>query len=155
MPGSVDSAEGRPQPVLLPGTCRGSTRVFTLKDGWVWIFCVVEHWNAECLGWQVCKEGHRFNALQPVSMAIQEAFGAVGPDVARGVSLRMDHVVGDGARQMDRLHRGVFVGKDGLFAQRTEITQLQHRFFKALDVPPPPRFLAITPSDQRAAEEAG
>lgn len=67
------------------------TRVFTLKDGWVWIFCVVEHWNAECLGWHVCKEGHRFNALQPVSMAIQEAFGAVGHDVARGVSLRMDH----------------------------------------------------------------
>lgn len=66
-------------------------RVFTLKDGWVWIFAVVEHWNAECLGWHVCKEGHRFNALQPVSMAIQEAFGAVHRDVARGVALRMDH----------------------------------------------------------------
>ncbi len=66
-------------------------RVFTLKDGWVWVFAVIEHWNAECLGWHVCKEGHRFNALQPVSMAIQEAFGAVHRDVARGVALRMDH----------------------------------------------------------------
>lgn len=66
-------------------------RVFTVKDGWVWIFAVVEHWNAECLGWHVCKEGHRFNALQPVSMAIQEAFGAVFRDAARGVALRMDH----------------------------------------------------------------
>ena len=27
-------------------------RVFTLDDGWVWIFAAVEHWNAECVGWQ-------------------------------------------------------------------------------------------------------
>ncbi len=56
-------------------------------------------------------------------------------------------------QEMDRLHRGVFVGKDGLLAQRTEITQLQHQFFKAVGVTPPPRFLEITTSDQRAAEE--
>ena len=67
------------------------TRVFTVKDGWVWIFAVVEHWNAECLGWHVCKVGHRFNALQPVGMAVKEVFGAVGRDMARGVALRMDH----------------------------------------------------------------
>ena len=67
------------------------TRVFTVKDGWIWIFAVVEHWNAECLGWHVCKVGHRFNALQPVGMAVKEVFGAVGRDMARGVALRMDH----------------------------------------------------------------
>ena len=26
-------------------------RVFTLDDGWGWIFTAVEHWNAECVGW--------------------------------------------------------------------------------------------------------
>ena len=26
-------------------------RVFTLDDGWGWIFAAVEHWNAECVGW--------------------------------------------------------------------------------------------------------
>lgn len=56
-------------------------------------------------------------------------------------------------QEMDRLHRGVFKGKDGLFAQRTEITQLQHQFFKAVGVTPPPRFLEILPSDQRTAGE--
>ncbi len=56
-------------------------------------------------------------------------------------------------QEMDRLHRGVFKGKDGLVAQRTEVTQLQHQFFKAVGVTPPPRFLEIRPSDQRAAEE--
>ena len=57
--------------------------------------------------------------------------------------------------EMDRLHRGVFAGKDGLLAQRTEVTQLQHQFFKAVGVTPPPRFLEITPSDQRAVENTG
>ena len=32
-------------------------RVFTRDDGWVWIFAAVEHWNAECVGWHVCKVG--------------------------------------------------------------------------------------------------
>ena len=38
-------------------------RVFTLDDGWVWIFAAVEHWNAECVGWHVCKIGSRFAHL--------------------------------------------------------------------------------------------
>ena len=67
------------------------TKVFTVNDGWVWVFCVIEHWNAECLGWHVCKVGDRFNALQPVGMAVKEVFGAVCRDIARGVALRMDH----------------------------------------------------------------
>jgi len=67
------------------------TRVFTVDDGWVWVFAVVERWNAECLGWHVCKVGERFNALQPVGMAIKDVFGAVCRDIARGVALRMDH----------------------------------------------------------------
>ena len=35
-------------------------RVFTVDDGWGWIFTAVEHWNAECVGWHVCKRGDRF-----------------------------------------------------------------------------------------------
>ena len=30
-------------------------RVFTADDGWVWTFAAVDHWNAECVGWHVCK----------------------------------------------------------------------------------------------------
>ena len=37
-------------------------RVFTVDDGWGWIFTAVEHWNAECVGWHVCKRGDRFAA---------------------------------------------------------------------------------------------
>ncbi len=67
------------------------TKVFTLEDGYVWIFSVVDHWNAECLGWNVCKIGNRYQAAQPVGMAIQKVFESACKDVARGIALRMDH----------------------------------------------------------------
>jgi putative transposase len=76
-------------PNLMWGT--DGTRVFTLDDGWVWIFTAVEHWNAECVGWHVCKRGDRYAALQPISMALNGLYGSVQADVARGLALRMDH----------------------------------------------------------------
>ena len=66
-------------------------KVFTLDDGWGWAFGCVEHWNAECMGWHVCKKGNRFAALEPVSMALAREFGKAEPGIARGMSLRMDN----------------------------------------------------------------
>ena len=45
-------------------------RVFTLDDGWGWIFTAVEHWTAECVGWHVCKVGSRFAALEPIAQGL-------------------------------------------------------------------------------------
>jgi len=67
------------------------TRIFTLEEGWCWLFTAVEHWNAECVGWHVTKNGDRFAALQPLSMGIKARFGSVGAAAARGLVLRMDH----------------------------------------------------------------
>ena len=66
-------------------------RVFTLDDGWVWIFAAVEHWNAECVGWHVCKVGSRFAALDPIAQGLRRFYGSLDADVARGLALRMDH----------------------------------------------------------------
>ena len=66
-------------------------RVFTAHDGWVWTFAAVDHWNAECVGWHVCKVGNRFAALEPVAQGLRRYFGSVEADVARGLALRMDH----------------------------------------------------------------
>ena len=44
-------------PNLMWGT--DGVRVFTVDDGWGWIFTAVEHWNAECAGWHVCKRSDR------------------------------------------------------------------------------------------------
>ncbi len=78
---------------LAPNVMWGTdgAKVFTVDDGWVWVFSAVEHWNAECVGWHVCKVGSRFAALEPISQGIQRIYGSVDAEVARGLSLRMDH----------------------------------------------------------------
>ena len=76
-------------PNVLWGT--DGARVFTVEDDWVWLFAAVEHWNAECVGVHVCKKGDRFAALQPIAMGLTKIYGSVDTDVARGLSLRMDH----------------------------------------------------------------
>ena len=62
--GAAKTHDGRvitQAPNVMWGT--DGVRVFTLDDGWGWIFAAVEHWNAECVGWHVCKAGSRFAAL--------------------------------------------------------------------------------------------
>ena len=54
-------------------------RVFTLDDGWVWIFAAVEHWNAECVGWHVCKIGSRFAALEPIAQGLGASMTPLQP----------------------------------------------------------------------------
>ena len=76
-------------PNLMWGT--DGARVFTVEEGWGWIFVAVEHWNAECLGWHVCKQGTRFAALEPISQGLMSTLGSVVADAGRGLSLRMDH----------------------------------------------------------------
>ena len=70
---------------------RDGVRVFTLDDGWGWIFAAVEHWNAECVGCHVCKVGSRFAALDPIAQGLERRYGSLDADVARGLALRMDH----------------------------------------------------------------
>jgi putative transposase len=66
-----------------------ATMAWTRSDGWVWVFAVVDHYTAEAWA-HVAKTGDRFAALQPVYDAVIDRWGALGPDVARGVSLRHD-----------------------------------------------------------------
>jgi putative transposase len=76
-----------------PGIMWGTdgARAFTLDQGWCWIFVAVEHWNAECVGWHVCKTGSRYAALEPIAAGLTRAYGALGADIGRGLQLRMDH----------------------------------------------------------------
>lgn len=90
--GHPDPHDGRivtEAPNLMWGT--DGTKVFTLEDGWVWVFAAVEHWNAECVGWHVTKHGDRYAALEPISQGLMSLYGSVAGDVARGLRLRMDH----------------------------------------------------------------
>ena len=72
-------------PNLMWGT--DGVRVFTVDDGWGWIFTAVEHWNAECVGWHVCKRGDRFAALQPISMGLAGLYGSTAGRRGSGAGL--------------------------------------------------------------------
>ena len=90
--GAMNAHEGTivtSAPDVMWGT--DGVRVFTADDGWVWTFAAVDHWNAECVGWHVCKVGNRFAALEPVAQGLRRRYGSVEADVARGLALRMDH----------------------------------------------------------------
>jgi transposase InsO family protein len=63
----------------------------TVEDGNIALFVVVEHWNAEVLGWHVAEKANRFAAAQALDLAIHTACGAVRADAARGLLLRHDH----------------------------------------------------------------
>ena len=45
--------------------------------------------------------------------------------------------------ELQRLHLGTFTGPAGTSQQRTQLTTRQHEILRALDVPEPPRFLAL------------
>jgi putative transposase len=66
-----------------------ATMAWTRADGWVWVFCVVDHYTAEAWA-HVAKVGDRFAALQPVYDAVIDRFGRLDADVARGIALRHD-----------------------------------------------------------------
>jgi putative transposase len=68
-----------------------ATQITTVQDGKVWLFGVVEHWNAELLGWHVAKHGTRYEAIQALGMAVRQRFGQLGAGAARGLALRHDH----------------------------------------------------------------
>ena len=55
-------------PNLMWGT--DGVRVFTVDDGWGWIFTAVEHWNAECVGW------HVLHARRPLRRPAADLHGA-------------------------------------------------------------------------------
>ena len=61
------------------------------RDGKVWLFGVIEHWNAEMLGWHVAKHGTRYEAIQALGMAVRQQFGHLSAGAARGLALRHDH----------------------------------------------------------------
>ncbi len=68
-----------------------ATAGFTVRDGQVPIFAMIDHCPACCLGIYVARRGTRFEALEPVRQAVREQFGGLREGVALGVKLRHDH----------------------------------------------------------------
>jgi transposase InsO family protein len=108
------------------------SKVFTVQDGYTWIFAAVEHWNAECMGNHVSKNGDRFAAMEPVLMGIKAQFGHPGADVARGLSLRMDHGSQYLSDHFQKQIRFFGIAPSFAFLREPETNGVVERFFRTL-----------------------
>jgi len=108
------------------------TQVATVKDGKVWLFATVEHWNAEALGWHVSKRGTRREALQAMGMAVRQQHGHLGRDAARGVQLRHDHGSCFMADDFQTQIRAWGMTPSFAFVGQPETNGVVERFFRTL-----------------------
>lgn len=108
------------------------TQVLTVEDGKVWIFAAVEHWRAECVGHYECKEGKRFNALQPVAQGLHKHFGSVERDAGRGLALRHDHGSAYTSDHFQNQLKFWGVAPSFAFVGEPQTTGVAERFFRRL-----------------------
>ncbi len=73
-----------------PGIMWGAdfTKVYTAEDGWVNFFGLIEHWNAECMGWVVVKKADRFAAIEALKKAVQNGYSDLKQSTARGLQIK-------------------------------------------------------------------
>jgi putative transposase len=107
-------------------------QIVTAQDGKIWLFGVIEHWNAEVLGWNVVKCGNRYAAAEAVGMAVRAAFGRIGPGAARGLALRHDHGSAFLAEHFDRQIRFWGITPSYAFVGEPETNGVIERFFRTL-----------------------
>ena len=118
------------RPTVMWGT--DATRVLTVDDGYVWIFAAVEHWNAECVGWHVCKRGDRFAAMEPILMGLTEHCGSPRAEVGQGLSLRMDHGTQYLSDHFQNQLRHFGITSSFAFLKQPETNGVVERFFRTL-----------------------
>ena len=67
-----------------------ATTFWTEEEGQVWLFDVVDHFNSECIGFEIKKRGDRWAAIESVRKAVRDVVGNFSKDIARGIKLRHD-----------------------------------------------------------------
>lgn len=110
----------------------GASMVQTTKDGRVWVFAALDHFNSEIIGHYVSTDGSRFAALEPISQAVSTRFGGIDADAARGVIIRADngpqYISGHFTRQI--AHWGMALSHS--FPHQPETNGVAERFFRTL-----------------------
>ena len=109
-----------------------ATQIVTVQDGKVSLFGIIEHWNAEVLGWNVVKCGNRYAAAKAVGMAVRTVFGRIDAGAARGLALRHDHGSAFLADHFDRQIRFWGVTPSHAFVGEPETNGVVERFFRTL-----------------------
>ncbi len=109
-----------------------ATAGFTLRDGQVSIFTMIDHCSACCLGIHVARCGTRFEALEPMHQAAREQFGGFHEDVALGVDFGHDHCSQFMSDDFQREIRFLGLESSLAFLREPEGNGSIERFFRTL-----------------------
>ena len=68
-------------------------KFFTQRDGWCWLFPVIDHFNDEIIAISIAKTGSRFVAMEAIRSSVYKRFGSVEKGICAdsGLYLRSDH----------------------------------------------------------------
>lgn len=108
------------------------TAGFTLRDGQVPIFALIDHCPACCLRIHVAPHGTRFEALEPVRQAVREQFRGFAQGIAPGVQLRHDHGSQFPSDDFQREIRFPGIESSPAFVRKPERNGSIERFFRTL-----------------------
>ena len=74
----------------------------TSGEGRAYVVIAVDHCSGEVIGTHASSSASRWEAREPVRQGVTRHFGGVGPDLARGLTLRHDHGSNDMADDFRR-----------------------------------------------------
>ena len=93
------------EPVCATGSSRPAndmSQTVTTQEGRAYVFVAVDHCAGAFIGTHASPGASRWEALEPVRQGVTRHFGGVGPDVAKGLTLRHDHGSNDMADDFRR-----------------------------------------------------
>ena len=111
-------------PNLMWGT--DGVRVFTVDDGWGWIFTAVEHWNAECVGWHVCKRGTAAGAPPDAREQSALAPSLPPPQIIHGRIYRNIAELRDAVRDFVELYNAQWIVEKNGYLSPAQARQAWH-----------------------------
>jgi len=108
------------------------TQTVTTDEGKAYVFVAVEHANSEVVGIHAAKSANRLEALEPVRQGVVRCFGAIAPEIAKGLKLRHDH----GSNYMSEIFQGEIkclgIEASPSFVREPEGNGVAERFIRTL-----------------------
>jgi putative transposase len=108
------------------------TETITTADGVARVFVAVDHANSEVVGIHAAKSGNRFEALEPIRQGVLRHYGAIGPGVAAGLTLRHDHGSNYMSGDFQAEIRFLGIASSPSFVRQPEGNGVAERFIRTL-----------------------
>ena len=101
-------------------------------EGQAAVFVAVDHCSAECIGIHAARQATRFEALEPIRQGVRQHFGAFGPKIAAGLSVRHDHGSQYVARDFQKELAFLGIASSPAFVRAPEGNGCAERFIRTL-----------------------